>query len=358
MKFKDFKPTLKIKNCVFLTKPQPYSCPFQSSNRPQKRRYNYKASLIRRNKTGVSNIVTSIMMLGIFLSILAMIFTIYIPIWAKSGEANHMESVVDSFLELKENVDKQIADEKSVGTTLSTRIKLGAEGGAIMGIGRTSGSLSFKNSGFNILINNTNDAKDIYGQASGMITFESRNVYYTNQEFSYENGAVIIEQDNKAVMRAKPNFDILYLDNKTTLVITLIHFSGNSSNVGGSDFHTIDTELVQSIAQSHPLIWTAEEGFPSGQNITINITTRFGNLWEEFINSELVSIPSDVRNNTPDKSGYQKKVTNYLSHIKSPFHILFDPSNYLSGPSNYPDPLDPIPHSILIIFDSYNNYNQ
>jgi hypothetical protein len=254
-----------------------------------------------KDNDAVSNIVTSIMMLGIFLSILAMIFTVYIPNWAKSGEANHMERVVDSFLDLKSNIDKQIGSEKDVGTSLSTPIKLGAEGGSVMGIGRTTGSLAFYSTGFNIMVHNTEDTQNIYGQASGKISFESRNIYYTNQYLTYENGAVVVKQGSNAIVRAKPNFNIIYSDNKTTVVVTLIHLSGTSHNIGGTEHHTMDSKLIQSIAQSPELIWTPEEGFYYGQNITLNITTEFGDSWKELIESELDELPSDVRNNTVDK---------------------------------------------------------
>jgi hypothetical protein len=261
----------------------------------------FKSRILFEENKGVSNIVTSIMMLGIFLSILAMVFTIYLPEWAKSGEANHMEGVVDSFLDIKSNIDKQITDEKGIGSTISTPIKLGAEGGAIMGMGRTSGSLSYNPTGFNIILNNTYDVENVYGQSFGSLTYKSRNIYYTNQNLYYENGVVIIEQAGKAIMKARPNFDLMHADNKTTLVLSLIHLTGDYENLGGTDSHTMDTTLIQSTAQSREFIWSPEEGFGNGQNITINISTRFGPLWKEFIEEEINELTSDVINNTVDQ---------------------------------------------------------
>jgi hypothetical protein len=258
----------------------------------------YHKKTIIQDSSAVSNIVTSIMMLGIFLSILAMVFTVYIPSWAKSGEANHMEQVMDSILDLKSSIDKQVADESGVGSTISTRVKLGAEGGSIMGIGRTSGSLSMKTTEFNISVYNTNDTQNLYDQTYGKISFRSRNIYFQNQIISYENGAVIVEQDGSAVMRAKPNFGVTYDDNKTTVVISLIQLSGGADNINGKDHHTIDSTLTQSFGQSHELIWSPAEGFDYGQNITINISTKYGELWRDFIDEELNDLPAGVRNNT------------------------------------------------------------
>ena len=165
------------------------------------RRIRYRQLVHNSEDSAVSNIVTSIMMLGIFLSILAMIFTVYIPSWAKTGEVNHMESVANSFFELKSTIDKQIADDDSIGSSLSTRIQLGAEGGAIMGIGRTSGSLEFKTTGFSIIITNSNDTNDLYGRATGKISFKSENVYYANQYFTYEIGLLFTNKYVKQVLK-------------------------------------------------------------------------------------------------------------------------------------------------------------
>jgi hypothetical protein len=228
-----------------------------------------------------------------------MIFTVYVPNWAKSGEASHMDKVLDSFLDLKSNIDNQIGDEKGIGDTRSTRIKLGAEGGSVMGIGRTTGSISFKTSGYNIEVYNVEDTQNIYGQASGKIFFDSSNTYFADQDFTYENGAVIVQQSGSSVIRAKPSFDVSFIDNKTNVVLTMIQMTGSSPGQSGTGFYTIESKLIQSTAQSQSLIWSSEMGFDYGQNITINISTKFGSLWQEFIENELDDLPSDIRlNNT------------------------------------------------------------
>jgi hypothetical protein len=253
---------------------------------------------------GVSNIVTSIMMLGIFLTILAMIFTIYIPLWAKTGESNHMEDVESSFLELKSTIDKQITDDEGVGSTYSTRIKLGAEGGVVLGIGRTTGNLDFEPGDYSFTVINSDDPLNIYGNSYGTIRFVSENIYYTDQYFTYENGAVIVEQDNKAALRAEPHFNIEYdiNSNRTKIDTSLIMLNGNPDGLSGTNYHTISTKLVQSVGKSNILTWTEDNGFSFGQNITFNMTTQFGQLWYDFFDSRLDELPSSIRNTTTSLS--------------------------------------------------------
>jgi hypothetical protein len=252
------------------------------------------------DNSAVSNVVTSIMMLGILLTILAMIFTVYIPIWAKTGESTHMEEVENSFLDLKSTIDKQITDNEGIGSSFSTRIKLGAEGGSILGIGRTSGLLDFEPDEFSLNVYNTDDLNNIYGYSHGNIRFESENIYYTNQYFTYENGAVIIDQEGKTAMRAEPHFNVNYdsVANKTTLDTTLIQLIGSPGGIAGTDYHTINSKLVQSIGKSNVLYWTVSKGFTYGQNITFNLTTKYGPLWKNFFESKLENLPGPIRNTT------------------------------------------------------------
>ena len=95
------------------------------------RKTDYKRRGLFRNKGAVSNIVSSIMMLGIVMTILGMVLTVYVPIWAKGLEAQHMEDVANSFADLKSTIDSQVA-QGDIGTKFSTRIQLGTEGGPLL----------------------------------------------------------------------------------------------------------------------------------------------------------------------------------------------------------------------------------
>jgi hypothetical protein len=109
---------------------------------------------------------------------------------------------------------------------------------------------------------------------------------------------VIVEQDNNAAMRAEPHFNIRYdvISNKTLIDMTMIQLTGTPNGVSGTDFHTINSKLVQSIGKSNTLYWTAIKGFQYGQNLTFNITTKYGPLWNSFFESKLENLPDNIRN--------------------------------------------------------------
>ncbi|MCK5559547.1 MAG: hypothetical protein KAJ51_03095, partial [Thermoplasmata archaeon] len=216
-----------------------------------------------RNEEGVSNIVTSIMMLGVLMSILGMILAVYMPLLAKGTEINHMDDVTNSFIDLKGTIDRQVVSN-NVDTTLSTRIKLGEEGGQLLGVGRTSGDLEFEPYISPGLLynkdsppNQDGSPEDIYGWNRGSISYRSNNVYYIEQDFIYENGAVIIDQEGDAVMRVTPNFvaEKNNITNTTFVTVTLVSLEGSTSTRGGSETHTIETTLKSGTESRIPLLW-------------------------------------------------------------------------------------------------------
>jgi hypothetical protein len=255
-----------------------------------------------RNEEGVSNIVTSIMMLGVLMSIFGMVMSVYMPVLAKGTEINHMERVGDAFIDLKGNIDRQIISNQ-IDSTLSTRIKLGNEGGQFLGVGRTDGRLNFEPHYSPGIIYNTDsqlDADgnplDIYGTNRGSITYTSNNVYYLDQEYIYENGAVIIDQKGRSVMRVKPTFEASKnnITGTTTVTMTLISLDGTSTQLGGADSHTIRTTLQVGTESRLPFQWGNGSLPWSGENVTYEITTEYPELWVEYFGSVLNETGSNL----------------------------------------------------------------
>ena len=255
-----------------------------------------------RNEKGVSNIVTSIMMLGVLMSILGMIMAIYMPVLAKGTEINHMEKINNSFIDLKGTIDRQIISN-DIGTTLSTRITLGNEGGTFLGTGKVTGDIEFTPNYSPSMIYNTNSSLDkggrpldIFGIGRGNIEYNSNNVYYINQDYIYENGAVIIEQEGYGVMRVKPNFIATKnnITNTTTVTTTLITLDGSRANRGGTESHTIETTLQVGTESRLPFIWGNGPIKWSGENITYEMTTKYPELWVEFFGEVLNATNSNL----------------------------------------------------------------
>ncbi|UCH88965.1 MAG: hypothetical protein JSV49_12140 [Thermoplasmata archaeon] len=258
-------------------------------SRPVKRKsnYRYRYKHFHEDRRAVSNIVTSIMMLGIILTILGMVMTIYVPMWARSNEISHMDDAADSFMDLKITIDDQILSN-DVGSKFTTRISLGASGGPFLGIGKSTGGLVFDSGKATIMVYQTEDLLNIYGEGGGNLVYTAQNNYYIDQVMIYENGAFIIEQDDKAILKASSDLRA-YKDpitNATSIDLNIITLLGNHRNIGGSDDKMIETILTSDMDAPHEFDWY-EPGQSYGQNITIQYTTFYPDVWVDYFNDTL-----------------------------------------------------------------------
>jgi len=244
---------------------------------------NYRRNLRRRmfcrNRDAVSNIVTSIMMLGIVFTILGMILTVYVPIWAKGIESQHMEGVANSFTDLKSTIDTQIA-HGDVDTKMTTRVKLGTEGGPLLGLGQSTGGIEFQPAASTLQVFNTDDAFEKYGTGRGKIVFDSNNIYYVDQKYIYENGAVILDQVGSNLMKVEPNFYITNVSGTTQFSVVMIMLQGDLENLGGIKSQTIQSILLA--ANKDTVEW-GEGALPgTGRNMTITVNTSYPIVWHQY----------------------------------------------------------------------------
>jgi hypothetical protein len=219
------------------------------------------------------------MMMGIVMTILGMVLTVYVPVWAKSLEAQHMEDVSNSFADLKSTVDSQIA-QGDTGSTMTTRVVLGTEGGPLLGIGQTTGGILFQPEHSMLSVYNTNDSFERYGNGFGRVVFSSNNVYYVDQEYTYENGAVILNQKGSTLMKIEPNIYVYNVSGTTEMSIVLITLQGNLDSVGGIRSQTIETNLLQ--YNKDTMYWGLGSQPASGKNITLTVNTSFPKVWHEY----------------------------------------------------------------------------
>jgi len=153
--------------------------------------------------SGVSNVVSLILIAGIVVSLLGMVFTTYLPAWGKDNEVKTLNSVMDSYMDLKTGFDT-LALNGEPGTTSTTKISLGSSGGPVLGFGRMSGSIDLRNDlGIVEVYDQTGT---IFSQGRGSLTYSSNTVNVEDQEISMEGGAIIRHQvGGSPVLKGRPN---------------------------------------------------------------------------------------------------------------------------------------------------------
>lgn len=234
-----------------------------------------KHSSFVKDDHGVVGIVVTVLIIGLILAVMVMIQTVYIPQWIEEKEAIHMDEVANGFAQLKYALDIQGTVEDS--TTISTYIPLGSNEIPFFNIGRSFDRLFIKENNLKFIVE-TNNTRPTKTFSSDSIIFSSQNMHYVNQDYIYEGGAMILNQDPSCVLYGKPS--IIVTQYNYSLTFTIINISGVTSDnsVSGNGIYPIYTEIENN-----------EVGvYNEFENVTnITITTLNPHAWHTAFNSTL-----------------------------------------------------------------------
>lgn len=151
---------------------------------------------LKNSDSAVVGIVVTVLIIGLFLVIMVMLNTLYVPQWLESSEASHMEDVSQQFSQLKFALDIQsIAIDD---TAITTSFSLGTKEIPFFNKGRTSDTLEIIKDAITI------EFSPGGSYTSDAIIFSSGNSYFVNQKYIYEAGALIIGQDEKCIAYGNP----------------------------------------------------------------------------------------------------------------------------------------------------------
>jgi len=248
------------------------------------------------NDEGVASTVGTIMAMMVFLAFLSMFTNQYVPVWMEENEATHMNVVYGQFASLKQAVDMQVLAGVIQGSSpvqIFSPVKLGADG-IPMFAAPTPGYLSFyrSNSYDNVSFSYNTSASigNHTSKTGGTISMYGPNRYFVEQEYAYENDALILKQPDGQYMKANPQFIV------DKAGPNLYHISYAQLDIRGDDnsyvgygtrgvqttlkaatsttFTNLTDEIVPGIPALHPYLY-------------INHTTWYENAWNSTFNETL-----------------------------------------------------------------------
>jgi len=245
----------------------------------------------------VVGVITAILLIGLIVAVVSLVQTTYIPKIMEQREADHMDKVAEQFTYLTSIIDGQVVnamvaeqfsiiDDQVVNAIknkpLSTAITLGSKELPYMLSVRAFGTLE--------ILDNDARAIDIYNDSDdspfhfpiGAITYSSNNAYFLDQSYTYEAGAMIVNQfdpDGNSMM-IPPFFSADYDTTTDTVTISFdvsnISSVGNKNIASGYGTYPIQTEF-------HHI--SKNLSYTNVSNITIS--TPFSDAWLTFINHSL-----------------------------------------------------------------------
>ncbi len=226
-----------------------------------------------QKKDGVSNVVASIMILGIMTSLMGMVFTTYVPAMAESVQYEHQTKVTEDFIVFKNQVDVLIV-RNDLEVSLSSTMTLGDKGGPVMSVGQNSGSLAFYPAESPSSIYNATPPNENFARGTGTVTFETQYDRIANKNFYFQHDAIIIEQEGKAVMKVAPNIFLKKSNGEISFSYTTISFGGEALSVSGTKTVSTTTTLVST--QKNVYYHGGNNGI---DDVELNFTTQFENIW-------------------------------------------------------------------------------
>ncbi len=232
---------------------------------------------IKNSDNAVVGIVASFLIIGLIVAVISVIQTQYVPKWMKEKESEHMDELADQFAQLNYAINTHIVNQKPK-VPISTTITLGSKEMPYLMSMRAFGQLKILKDRFKIEINGSSN----YTKTAGIIKYSSYNNYFINQEYIYECGGVILNQNSGNAMYIRPRFDISYIGlwNITIKfdIVNITTIGGKDQSVHGYGPAPIQTEFK--VGSDTPIT--------SVENVKyLNITTIYTNSWYNFINSSL-----------------------------------------------------------------------
>ncbi len=231
-----------------------------------------KTKQFHENQTAVVGIVTTILIIGLIVTVFAIIQTVYVPQWMEEIEMEHMNEVAGQFAELKYATDMQLFSQ-SKNQSITTPIMLGSDKIPFVLSERSYGVLEIIENACTIHIQGNTSESYVLGG----LQYRSRNNQYVDQIFRYETGAVIVAQSQGSFLSSMPFFSVSN-NSQINLTFTLVNVTsfGGKTSANGFSLVSISTQYIDS--SSLTII----------ENVTqIRIETVYPNAWKTYFNEIL-----------------------------------------------------------------------
>lgn len=230
------------------------------------------------------------MALMVFLAFLSMFTNQWVPVYMEESEAKHGDQVGVEFSRLRQTIDYQVLglqiaqlSNDTIATPFSqmSTFTLGARGmpvfaadtAGILGFEPTEGlsatTFTGHQDGFPTLTH-TGD------ESSGTLKLLMPNRYFVRQTWSYENGALILSQEDGEVIRTGPHMSIEKVGTLWNVDYAMVQLIGQTSSETSTGTQGVHTKMI----------WTDttrfEDTVVGGGDLAIIITSVHLDAWEAY----------------------------------------------------------------------------
>jgi len=269
------------------------------------------------SESATATVIGAVLLLGIIFSVLTIIWVGCVPEWKTDAESSHMDNVWKDMADVKSKIDMMsiilasTPDSSKINTSnpsssspqlvMSVPFHMGGGSLPIIGTTKSSGILAVnKDKCIMSAIVTYNDSTSFpFNISCGTITYASQNHYYVDQGFSYESGALILDQGEQPVMMLYPSIRFSKASsNQYNISINAVRIfralydspqiissnSGCSLRLTGIDYrHIYDSDEYQN---------------RSIERLVLTIYTTHPDAWEQYLSKMLADAGIDEEDYT------------------------------------------------------------
>lgn len=241
------------------------------------------------SESAAATVIAAVLLLCIIFTLFAVIRLAYVPEWKSDAEQLHMSEVQRDMTELKSTLDTIsffVALNPSFSAhTYPVTIPFSMGGGEvpILEPSKSSGTLSVNTESCNmtiILYNSSNLPFFSKTVNCGGITYSSNNREYVNQIFRYENGALILKQGERSIMKEDPSF--ITTSNNTSgdynISIQAVNIKGYSDTISSNT----ETSLRLNGTIVEPIYNSSSDG-EDVKSLNCTIATKYPEAWKSYL---------------------------------------------------------------------------
>jgi hypothetical protein len=209
--------------------------------------------------------------------LLTMVVTFWVPAWGYDSEVAHGRKVLDAFADFKSSVENRAVQGRT-NQTVTSSMPLGVGAVPLFGA-ETPGELSYRYlEGDTVRFESrlTDSSGDVDLSTTGALRYHINNRYFLHQTYSYESGAVVLDQPDGSTMRLPPAVSIENTSTGVVISATLVTLDGEAKSLAGVEPHTITSRLTVAHSQ--------EYGWPGGTTVTFEVWTWYPDAWERYFN--------------------------------------------------------------------------
>ncbi len=236
-----------------------------------------RGAVFRYDRGAVSGVVAAALGVVLISILLTMVVTFWVPAWGYDSEVAHGREVLDAFGDFKSSVENRAVQGRT-NQTVTSSVPLGVGSVPLFGA-ETPGQLSYRYlEGDTVRFESrlTDSSGDVNLSTTGALQYHINNRYFLHQTFSYESGAVVLDQPDGSTMRLPPAISIENTSTGVVISATLVTLDGEAKSLTGVEPHTVTSRLTIAHAE--------EYGWPGGTTVTFEVWTWFPDAWERYFN--------------------------------------------------------------------------